>query len=116
MNDEMIQIEKLEKELARLKEIVEAKKEKKIVFDAYNTLYIGLDKADGEPFILIGRDGRYCFYLLQNTERVYGDFVKTGQEAIDNAIDYDFEIHEFHNRIEGMEFFMEKYRKYHKED
>ena len=31
MNDETIRIEKLEKELARLKEIVEAKKEKKIV-------------------------------------------------------------------------------------
>ena len=123
MNDEMVQIEKLEKELARLKEIVETKKEKKIIYNPYH-LYVGIRTLDGRPYILVGNsrvDSREDSFRFQSLTTVCGGWKRgldSGQKAIDSATsgDTQLEIHEFHNRIEGMEFFMDKYRKYHKED
>ena len=66
MNDEMAQIEKLEKELARLKGIVETKKEKKIIYDRYN-LYVGIDR-ENEPFLLAGYREYYRFHSFRDTE------------------------------------------------
>lgn len=110
MNEEMEQIQKLKKEIARLEEIVKAKEEKKIVFDEYN-LYVGIDKDDNQPFILLGRKGKYNFYSLLNTKSVYDNDKNSGQNAIDSVL-YCLTVYEFSNALEGMEFFMDKYREY----
>lgn len=116
MNDEMIQIEKLEKEIARLKEIVEAKKEKKIVFNG-NNLYVGIDEK-GEPYLLAGYKEYYCFHSFRDVEWGWEDPFPSGQKAIDSAVNDEpsLTVYEFSDALEGMEFFMEKYLKYHKED
>jgi len=115
MNDEMVQIEKLEKELARLKEIVETKKEK-IIYDGDN-LYVGIDMA-GEPYLLVGKGDYFRFHTLSDVEIGWEDPLPSGQKAIDSAVDErpSLTIYEFSDALEGMEFFMDKYRKYHKED
>ena len=117
MNDEMAQIERLEKELARLKEIVETKKEKKIVYDE-DKLYVGIYEKDGEPFLLTGDEEYYRFHSFKDVENGWEDSFVSGQEAIDSAVDDEpsLTIYEFSDALEGMEFFMDKYRKYHKED
>ena len=117
MNDEMVQIEKLEKELARLKEIVETKKDKKIVFDE-DKLYVGIYEDSRKPFILAGYGNYYRFYSLEDSCCGWSSPVSSGQEAIDKAVNgqLNFKVYEFSNSLEGMEFFMDKYREYHKED
>ena len=117
MNDETIRIEKLEKELARLREIVETKKEKKIVYDE-DKLYVGIYEKDGEPFLLTGYEEYYRFHSFKDVENGWEDSFASGQEAIDSAVDDEpsLTIYEFSDALEGMEFFMDKYRKYHKED
>jgi len=114
MNDEMVQIEKLEKELARLREIVETKKEKKIVYDR-DKLYVGIDR-ENEPFLLAGYREYYRFHSFRDTEWGWSSKTASGQEAIDKAVNgrLNFKVYEFTDRVEGMEFFMDKYRKYHK--
>ena len=112
MNDEMVQIEKLEKELARLKKIVETKKEKKIIYDEDN-LYVGID-GTGEPFLLSRMDFKYSFL---SGCRQWCKAQYDGQKLIDCANkNRPFTVYEFSDALEGMEFFMDKYRKYHKED
>lgn len=112
MNNEMVQIEKLEKELARLREIVEAKKEKKIVYNGDN-LYVGIN-GGGKPFLLSRMGSKYSFLSGCRQWCMARD---SGQELIDNANRKClFTVYEFSNALEGMEFFMDKYRKYHKED
>ena len=115
MNDEMAQIEKLEKELARLKEIVETKKEK-IIYDRDN-LYVGIDES-GKAYLLVGKKDYFRFHSFRDTEWGWEGSFTSGQKAIDSATDGDpsLTIYEFSNALEGMEFFMEKYRKYHVED
>lgn len=116
MNDEMVQIEKLEKELARLKEIVETKKEKKIVFDG-DKLYVGIDE-EGETYLLVGKGDYFRFHSFRDTEWGWEGPLPSGQKAIDSAVDDapSLTLYEFSDALEGMEFFMDKYRKYHKED
>lgn len=105
-------IEKLEKELARLREIVETKKEKKIVYDEDN-LYVGIN-GEGEPFLLSRMGFKYSFLSGCRQWCMARD---NGQELIDNANRKClFTVYEFSNALEGMEFFMDKYRKCHKED
>lgn len=116
MNEEMEQIQKLKKEIARLEEIVKVKEEKKIIFDGDN-LYVGIDE-EGKPFLLTGKDDYYRFHSFRDVEWGWEDPCPSGQKAIDSALNDEpsLTIYEFSNALEGMEFFMEKYRKYHKED
>lgn len=116
MNDEMAQIEKLEKELARLKEIVETKKEKKIIYDGDN-LYVGIDE-EGEAYLLVGKGDYFRFHSFRDTEWGWEGSFTSGQKAIDSAVNDSpsLTVYEFSDALEGMEFFMDKYRKYHKED
>jgi hypothetical protein len=113
----MVQIQKLEKELARLKEIVETKKEKKIIYNGKN-LYIGIERGVRWPYLLSGDrcSKHFVFEAFYNTESRWDEGHKAGQDAIDNFIGDGFIIHEFSNHLEGMEFFMEKYREYYKQN
>lgn len=108
MNDEMVQIEKLEKELAKLREIVEAKKEKKIIYSGEN-LYVGIDE-EGGPFLLSRMDFKYSFL---SGCRQWCKAQDDGQKLIDCANkNRPFTIYEFSDRLEGIEFFRKKYREY----
>lgn len=109
-------IEELKAEIARLEGIVEAKKEKKIIFNR-NNLYVGIDET-GEPYLLVGQTDYFRFHSFRDTEWGWEHSFSSGQKAIYSAVNDEpsLTVYEFSDALEGMEFFMEKYRKYHKED
>lgn len=116
MNEEMRQIQKLKKEIARLEEIVKVKEEKKIGFDGDN-LYVGIDET-GKPYLLVGYNEYYRFHSFVSTQHGWEPPHISGKKAIDSALNDEpsLSIYEFSNALEGMEFFMDQYREYHKED
>lgn len=102
-DEAMKRLEAIEKETAELKKIIGASD--RLVYNG-DKIYIAYGVKG--PYILLGRQERYFFYELMDTEYVFDTAVKTGQEAINIMYKEGFSIEEFTNRKEALEFFLSK--------
>ena len=97
-------LDAIEKEAAELRKIIE----KPVLAYDSSKVYIGVN--NGKPYIMAGYEGagyfRFHAYERYSTEQGYDNPQKTGQECLDYHKKEGFDIREFSNAENALEYFL----------